>query len=123
MICGRRRANRDLPDHESFMRLWVQHQSRVYAYIRALVFRRADAEDLLQEVAVVLWRKFDQFEPGSRFDQWAYRVARNQIPVLPQKKQRDRLLFSQELDRQHRRPDGIVPSSRWCDTPTRWNPA
>ena len=87
----------NLPDHESFMRLWVQHQSRVYAYIRALVFRQSDAEDILQEVAVVLWRKFDQFEPGSRFDQWAYRVARNQILYYQQKSQRDRLLFSQEL--------------------------
>ena len=87
----------DLPDHESFMRLWVGHQSRVYAYIRALVFSRADAEDILQEVAVVLWRKFDQFVPGSRFDQWAYRVARNQILYFRQKCTRDRLLFSQEL--------------------------
>jgi len=79
------------------MRLWVQHQSRVYAYIRALVFRRADTEDILQEVAVVLWRKFDQFEPGSRFDQWAYRVARNQVLYFRQKSARDRLLFSQDL--------------------------
>lgn len=86
-----------LPDHETFMRLWVQHQSQVYAYIRALVFRRADAEDVLQEVAVVLWRKFDQFEPGSRFDQWAYRVARNQVLYYRQKRQRDRLVFGQEL--------------------------
>lgn len=85
------------PDHETFMRLWVQHQPQVYAYIRALVFCRADAEDVLQEVAVVLWRKFDQFEPGSRFDQWAYRVARNQILYYRQKNARDRLLFSQEL--------------------------
>ena len=39
----------DLPDHESFMRLWVRHQSRVYAYIRALVFRRYhDAKDAAQ---------------------------------------------------------------------------
>jgi RNA polymerase sigma-70 factor (ECF subfamily) len=79
------------------MRLWVRHQARVYAYIRALVFRRADAEDLLQEVAVVLWRKFDQFEPGSRFDQWAYRVARNQVLYYRQRRHRDRLLFSQDL--------------------------
>jgi RNA polymerase sigma-70 factor (ECF subfamily) len=79
------------------MRLWVQHQSRVYAYIRALVFRQADAEDILQEVAVVLWRKFDQFELGSRFDQWAYRVARNQILYYQQKTRRDRLFFSQDL--------------------------
>ena len=87
----------DLPDHESFMRLWVRHQSRVYAYIRALVFRRADAEDILQEVAIVLWRKFDQFQPGSRFDQWAYRVARYQVLYYQQKRRRDRLVFSQDL--------------------------
>ena len=87
----------DSPDHELFMRLWVRHQSHVYAYIRALVFRRADAEDILKEVAVVLWRKFEQFEPGSRFDQWAYRVARNQVLYYRQKRHRDRLLFSQDL--------------------------
>jgi RNA polymerase sigma-70 factor (ECF subfamily) len=86
-----------LTDHESFMRLWVRHQSQVYAYIRALVYCRADAEDVLQEVAVVLWRKFDQFEPGSRFDQWAYRVARYQVLYYRQKRQRDRLVFAQEL--------------------------
>jgi RNA polymerase sigma-70 factor (ECF subfamily) len=93
----KQRVASDSPDHESFMRLWVRHQSRVYAYIRALVFRQADAEDILQEVAVVLWRKFDQFEPGSRFDQWAYRVARNQVLYYRQKSTRDRLLFSQDL--------------------------
>jgi RNA polymerase sigma-70 factor (ECF subfamily) len=93
----KRTAAADLTDHESFMRLWVQHQSRVYAYIRTLVFRRADAEDILQDVAVVLWRKFGQFEPGSRFDQWAYRVARNQVLYYQQKNHRGRLLFSQEL--------------------------
>ena len=87
----------ELPDHESFMRLWIQHQMRVYAYIRTLVFDRADAEDVLQEVALVLWRKFDQFEPGTRFDQWAYRVAHNQVLYYRQKKRRDALVFSQDL--------------------------
>jgi RNA polymerase sigma-70 factor (ECF subfamily) len=87
----------DGPDHEAYMRLWVRHQSQVYAYIRALVYCRGDAEDILQEVAVVLWRKFDQFEPGSRFDQWAYRVARNQVLYYRQKRQRDRLVFGPEL--------------------------
>jgi len=87
----------DSLDHESFMRLWIQHQARVYAYIRSVVFRRADAEDILQEVALVLWRKFDQFESDSRFDQWAYRVARNQILYYQQKRRRNVLLFSQDL--------------------------
>lgn len=46
---------------------------------------------------MVLWRKFDQFEPGSRFDQWAFRVARNQILYYRQKITRERLFFSQAL--------------------------
>ena len=87
----------DPPDHESFMRLWVRHQTQVYAYIRTLVFDRADAEDILQEVAVVLWRKFDQFERGTRFDQWAYRVAHNQILYYRQRKRRDAFVFSPDL--------------------------
>lgn len=38
-----------------------------------------------------------EFEPGTRFDQWTYRVVRNQVLYYRQKKQRDRLLFNQEL--------------------------
>ncbi len=87
----------DSNDHELFMRLWIRHQARIYSYIRSMVFRRADAEDILQEVALVLWRKFEQFEPGSRFDQWAYRVAHNQVLYYRQKTNRRVVLFSQDL--------------------------
>ena len=87
----------DSPDHKSFMRLWIEHQIRIYAYIRAAVFNRADVEDILQEVAQVLWGKFDQFEPGTRFDQWAYRVARYQVLYYRQKKRRDTLVFDRDL--------------------------
>ncbi len=39
--------------------------------------RRAEAEDLTQEVFVKLWQNLHQYRPGSSFRAWAYRVARN----------------------------------------------
>ncbi len=66
-------ANAD--SHALFLRLYTRHQHRIMAYIFTLVANRADAEDLLQETAVVLWEKFDSFQPGTDFVAWACRVA------------------------------------------------
>lgn len=83
--------------HEEFMRLFLSCEPRIFAFIRSLVFSRADAEDVLQESALVMWEKFDQFEPGSRFDRWAFRIAHFQVMYHRQKKARDRLRFSDTL--------------------------
>ncbi|MCG8587479.1 MAG: sigma-70 family RNA polymerase sigma factor [Pirellulales bacterium] len=61
--------------HEEFVGLLVKHQQSLFSYIRTLVPQHADAEDLLQQVSLVLWRKFDDFEPGSEFLAWSCRVA------------------------------------------------
>lgn len=84
--------------HELFRRQWIHWQPRIYAYIRTLVFRRADAEDVLQDVASVLWEKIDEFEPDTRFDQWAMLVARNKVMNLQKKKARERLKFSEAFE-------------------------
>lgn len=83
-----------------FRRQWIRWQPAIYASIRTVVFSRADAEDLLQDVAEILWRKIDQFEEGTRFDQWAYRVARNVVLNYQKKAKRRRVTFSERMTRQ-----------------------
>lgn len=82
-------------EHDVFRQQWVRWQPRLYAYIRSLVFNRSDAEDLLQEVAEVLWRKLDTFEPGTQFENWAFGVARNKVLNFQKKKGRERVRFSE----------------------------
>jgi RNA polymerase sigma-70 factor, ECF subfamily len=82
------------------MRLFLSCSPRLYAFIRSLVFSRTDADDVLQETSVVLWEKFDQFERGTRFDRWAFRIAHFQVMYHRQKKARDRLCFSDTLVQQ-----------------------
>jgi RNA polymerase sigma-70 factor (ECF subfamily) len=83
--------------HDQFMRLFLSCQPRIFAYIRSLVLSRADADDVLQETALVLWEKFDQYEPGTHFDRWAFRIAYFQVKVLRQNKARDRLQFGDSV--------------------------
>jgi len=82
---------------EQFLRLFLQHQLQVEAYVRSLVPNRADAEELVQDVAAVLWRKFDDFELGTRFDHWACRVAHNHVLYYFRRKGRDAMTFGDSV--------------------------
>lgn len=82
---------------ERFIRLFMAHERRIYTYILALLPNRADADDVLQETSVVLWRKFDQYTPGTSFTAWAFAVARNKVMTHRQTRQRSRLKFDQSL--------------------------
>jgi RNA polymerase sigma-70 factor (ECF subfamily) len=62
-----------------FLRLFVRHQQEIYAYILTLVPHVHDADDLFQEGMTVMWRKFDQFEPGTNFAAWGVQIMRFQI--------------------------------------------
>ncbi len=83
--------------HDAFMRLFLAHEPRLYAYIRASVFSEADASDILQETSMVLWRKFDAYEPGTHFDRWAFRIAKLQILCHRKKRKRDHLVFREDV--------------------------
>jgi len=74
----------DLPTNsdvltEAYLRLLTQHDRWLAAYVYSLVARSADAEDILQEVKVTMWKHFAKFEQGSNFRAWARRIATNQI--------------------------------------------
>jgi RNA polymerase sigma-70 factor, ECF subfamily len=80
-----------------FLRLFLQHQRRLYAYILTLLPNRADADDLLQEVTLVMWDKFDADDPPAEFAAWACRIAYFKILDFCKKRHRSRVLFSQAM--------------------------
>ena len=82
---------------EAFLKEFASHHDRLFAYLFSLLPHRPDAEDVFQRCSLVLWQKFDQWEPGSDFLSWACSVAfyeaRNFIRVAS----RDRLRFGEAL--------------------------
>jgi RNA polymerase sigma-70 factor, ECF subfamily len=64
---------------ERFMRLFVLHEPKILSAIMVLVPQVADARDILQDVSVTLWQKFDTYDPERPFVNWALGYARNFI--------------------------------------------
>jgi RNA polymerase sigma-70 factor (ECF subfamily) len=99
----------------SFVRLLTQHERRIYGYILKMVVDWNDADEILQETNVRLWEEFDRFEPGTDFAAWALRVAHFEVLTWRKRRQRSRLVFSEEaiasLADDHA-PAGVVPQER-----------
>ena len=83
-------------DQERFMRLWTTHQPSVAKYLHALVRDRGAAEDLLQETALVMFRRFAEYDAARSFVAWALGIARFKVMGLRRDAARSRLVFDDE---------------------------
>ena len=83
--------------HRRFLRLFTANEAALRAFVRRLVPTRADAADVMQDVSVVLWEKFDSFREGSDFRAWAFGVARFEALGWLRDKGRDRLVLNEEV--------------------------
>ncbi|MEM7812139.1 MAG: sigma-70 family RNA polymerase sigma factor [Planctomycetota bacterium] len=60
---------------ELFLDLLAEITADLEGYVRSLVLDRNDSDDVLQEVCVTLWGKFEEFEFGTSFRKWAFSIA------------------------------------------------
>lgn len=66
-------------EQERFMRLWTDAQPAVVNYLHSLVRDRVMAKDLVQETALVLFRRFGDYDGQRPFLAWALGVAKLQV--------------------------------------------
>jgi RNA polymerase sigma-70 factor (ECF subfamily) len=66
-------------DHDQFAVLWTKAQRLVAAYIASAVPRFHDAEDILQEVALVVSQRRGDYDSAQPFENWAVGIAKRQI--------------------------------------------
>jgi RNA polymerase sigma-70 factor, ECF subfamily len=63
---------------DEFLRHYVKAQASLRSYLFSLLRRADDAEDVFQEVSLVLWNQFSEYDPAYPFLNWAFGIARNQ---------------------------------------------
>ena len=88
---------RERPDKQEFLRHFLSSESSLRGYILTHVRDFEVAEDLLQQSALVLWQKFDQYDPGRPFLAWALGVARLEI-LNAARRRPGRSLMESDLD-------------------------
>jgi RNA polymerase sigma-70 factor, ECF subfamily len=83
--------------HDQFLRLYVEHEEALNGFVRTLVPTREDAREVMQEVAVVLWRKFEELSDLADFRPWAFGVAKFKALASLRDRMRDRLVFDEDV--------------------------
>ncbi|HUE73930.1 MAG TPA: sigma-70 family RNA polymerase sigma factor [Pirellulaceae bacterium] len=79
-----------------FLALFLKHEGDLRAFIGSLVRDRNGCEDILQEVALTAWSKFDAYDRGRSFGAWARGIAANKIMKRREQFARSPVLFSPE---------------------------
>lgn len=80
--------------YEPFLSLYAEHQAALHTFIRAMLPRREEADEVMQDVIVILWQKFDSAQD---FKKWAFGVARLEVLKFLQTRKRDRHVFDDAL--------------------------
>lgn len=67
-------------DTEAFSEIYDVYSKKLFRYIRVKVQNQQQAEDVLQEVFVKIWRGLPTYdESKGSFNSWAYRIAGNAL--------------------------------------------
>lgn len=83
--------------HDRFLRLYVEHEESLKCFVRSLVPTREDGREVMQEVAVVLWRRFEELPDIADFRRWAFGVAKFKALAFVRDRMRDRLVFDEDV--------------------------
>ncbi|MEO0531402.1 MAG: RNA polymerase sigma factor [Planctomycetota bacterium] len=87
----------------TFATLFAKVYARLWLLAAALIGDRTEAEDLVQEAAIVGLQKFSQFEAGSNFAAWMARIVRFHASNWRSKQSRRRTQSTDpvDIDRAH----------------------
>jgi RNA polymerase sigma-70 factor, ECF subfamily len=87
----------DLGDRDNFAEQVVRNQHRVFAYIVTLLANRDDAEDVFQSTCLILWKKWEDYDPQRDFFAWACGVAHNEVRNMLRRSDRRRMHLSDDV--------------------------
>jgi RNA polymerase sigma-70 factor (ECF subfamily) len=104
-----------LPREAEFAAEFRAVQSRLYGYIHSLARDLSDADDLFQQTALILWKKFDEFDRQRCFFSWACGVARLEVINFLRSRGRRRLYFSDDLNLMMIEAHAEITDEEWTE--------
>ena len=79
---------------QAFNAMVKKYQEKLYWHIRRMVVNHDDANDVLQNVLIKVWKSLENFREDSQLYTWLYRIATNEcLTFLDQQKRREASSF------------------------------
>ncbi|HET8754014.1 MAG TPA: RNA polymerase sigma factor [Salinimicrobium sp.] len=86
--------------HEAFKELVSLYKERLYWQIRNIVKNHDDADDVLQNTFIKIFRNISKFKAESQLYSWMYRIATNEAITFLNSKAKKLQITSEELKEQ-----------------------
>ncbi len=81
----------------AFTAIIKKYQEKLYWHIRRMVVEHEDANDVLQNMFIKVWKGLENFREDSQLYTWMYRIATNEsLTYLEQQKKRSSVSLSNE---------------------------
>ncbi len=80
--------------NKQFIRFFTGVQVKLHAFIMACVHNRNDADDIMQDVSVILWDKFETYEVNRDFGAWAMGITKIKVMEFLRKNRRSKMVFN-----------------------------
>jgi RNA polymerase sigma-70 factor, ECF subfamily len=85
-----------MDDQARFLSCFLKCQDDIRAFLGSIVRDRHACDDLFQEVALTLWKKFDEYDSERPFGGWARGIAAKKVLQLFDKSKNLPVLLSPE---------------------------
>jgi len=85
---------------QGFRKLMSQYKERLYWHIRKIVISHDDADDVLQNTFIKVYRNIDTFKGDSKLYSWMYRIATNESITHLNRNAKRANITSEELKKQ-----------------------
>lgn len=82
--------------YERFLHLLMKTQKSIFGYILSMMPHHSVAEDILQETIMIMWRKFPEYQHGTNFKAWGFKIARLNVMKFHRDSRNRRMKFSTE---------------------------
>ena len=82
---------------KAFKRLVQEYKERLYWHIRKIVISHDDADDVLQNTFIKVFKGIDKFKQDSKLYSWMYRIATNESITFINKRARERNIDITEM--------------------------
>lgn len=82
---------------ETFVKLFAANERHLRAFVRSTGLGWNEVDEVIQNVSLVMWRKWSEFDPGSDFLAWGRVIARFEVLKVRRSFARDRHVFSEDL--------------------------
>jgi RNA polymerase sigma-70 factor, ECF subfamily len=79
---------------DEFVQLFTKWQRRLFLFILAQTPNPVEAEEILQETNLVIWRKSHTYRPGTNFYAWGCRIAVLEVLKFRDRRRRQAALLS-----------------------------